>query len=70
MTFIEFISCILAVIIPALVLFPIYWAFIKYEIVERFGLVEGIVSILFIYAIIILPIITKQPIEQVLLSFQ
>ncbi len=70
MTFIEFISCILAVIIPSLILLPIYTAFIKYEIVERFGLVEGIVSILFIYAIVLLPIATKQPIEQVLLSFQ
>ena len=69
MTFIEFISCILAVIIPALVLLPIYTAFIKHEIVERFGLVEGIVSILFIYALVLLPIITKQPIERVLLSF-
>lgn len=56
MILISFISCVLAVLIPAAILLSIYYVVAKFDLIKQYSMADGLFSILFLQALLLSPL--------------
>ena len=56
MTIISFVSCVLAVLIPAAILLSIYYVVAKFNLIKQYSMADGLFSLLFLQALLLSPL--------------